>query len=542
MTWASSREGRKSVATQGSRELDIYATFFDQAAYDKFILSKDDFSLLKKDTSADKGPLKLDLNDLDNRRVKLTINSSSLNDYALSSDGSKLYYLSSFEKGFDLWVTEPRTRETKILAKLGEGGGGMEMSKDGKFLVVDNNGSLMKIETDGGKVSPIGINGEMELDAAAERAYIFEHAWRQVKKKLYDPSIHGIDWEGYRATYARFLPHIIDNYDFQELLSEMLGELNSSHTGGRYSPRNPNPDRTAALGLLYDETYTGNGLKISEVIAGGPVYKADSKIHSGDILEKIDGNAITDDVDWAKWLNQKSGENTLLSVYNPGTGARWDEVVRPINTGDENALMYKRWVKREIDLTAKLSGGKIGYVHVQSMNDPSFRATFDEVMGKDMDKQALIVDTRFNGGGWLHDDLNTFLSGKHYLSFAPQGSLIEGGEPMNRWQKPSCVLMSESNYSDAFIFPYSYKQLGIGKLIGMPVAGTGTAVWWETQIDPTLVFGIPMIATFGKEGRPTENMQVEPDIMVPLSYEDFLGGTDTQLEAAVKEMLKETGN
>jgi C-terminal processing protease CtpA/Prc len=99
--------------------------------------------------------------------------------------------------------------------------------------------------------------------------------------------------------------------------------------------------------------------------------------------------------------------------------------------------------------------------------------------------------------------------------------------------------MSESNYSDAFIFPYVYKQNGIGKLVGMPVAGTGTAVWWETQIDPTIVFGIPMIATIGKEGRPTENLQVEPDIKVPLPYEDFLAGRDPQLEAAVKEMLKE---
>jgi C-terminal processing protease CtpA/Prc len=187
----------------------------------------------------------------------------------------------------------------------------------------------------------------------------------------------------------------------------------------------------------------------------------------------------------------------------------------------------------------KLSGGKVGYVHVRGMDDGSFREAFDKVMGRNLDKQALIVDTRFNGGGWLHDDLNTFLSGKQYLQFAPQGNLVKGGEPSTRWNKPSCVVMSESNYSDAFIFPYVYKQNGIGKLIGMPVAGTGTAVWWETQIDPTIVFGIPMIATIGKEKRPTENLQVEPDIKVPLKYEDFLAGKDTQIEAAVKEMLSE---
>ncbi len=232
----------------------------------------------------------------------------------------------------------------------------------------------------------------------------------------------------------------------------------------------------------------------------------------------------------------------MLSIYDPVNNNRFEETMKPVSFADESVLMYKRWVKKMSDMVDKLSGGKIGYVHVQGMNDGSYRTTLDDVMGKNLEKEALIVDTRFNGGGWLHDDLATFLSGKTYLQFSPQGNLLKGGEPLGRWQKPSCVLMSESNYSDAFIFPYIYKQNGLGKLIGMPVAGTGTAVWWETQIDPTIVFGIPMVGTIGKEGRTTENMQVEPDIKVPLPYEDLLNGKDDQLEAAVKEMLKATSN
>jgi C-terminal processing protease CtpA/Prc len=98
--------------------------------------------------------------------------------------------------------------------------------------------------------------------------------------------------------------------------------------------------------------------------------------------------------------------------------------------------------------------------------------------------------------------------------------------------------MGEGNYSDAFIFPYIYKNAGVGPLIGMPVPGTGTAVWWETQIDPTIVFGIPMVATIGKEKRPTENLQLEPDVRVALPYADLLNGRDTQLEAAIREMMK----
>lgn len=553
MTWTSDREGRKSLAIQGSREVDVYGVFFDKEQYDRFNLSKEEFALLKekeekekKDTTKkddkkvkedSKTPVQLNFDDLDNRRVRLTINSSSISDYILNKDGSKLFYLSSFEKGYDLWVTEPRTRETRILAKLGGSPSGIEVSKDGKSLFVSNRGGLVKVDAESGKVSPVSISGDMVLDAAAERSYIYEHTWRQVEKKFYDPKIHGINWKGYHDTYSKFLPHISNNYDFQELLSELLGELNGSHTGGRYSPRNANADVTAVLGVLYDETYTGNGLKIAEVISGGPLDKAGSKVKAGTIIEKIDGEAITDNIDWARLLNQKTDKNTLLSLYDGQT--HWDETVKPISNFEEGSLLYKRWVNKMTELVDKLSGGKIGYVHVQGMNDGSFREVFDRVMGRNLDKKALIVDTRFNGGGWLHDDLNTFLTGKQYLQFAPQGNKTLGGEPIARWQKPSCVLMSEGNYSDAFIFPYIYKQNGIGKLIGMPVAGTGTAVWWETQIDPTIVFGIPMVATIGKENRPTENLQVEPDIKVTLPYEHFLAGKDDQLEAAVKEMLKE---
>ena len=543
--WTSGKNGKGPLAFQGAREVDIYALFFDKEAYDRFRLNKDDYALVKekedkekKDSTKKKEEWNPDLTDLENRLIRLTNGSANMSDYALSPDGSKLFYLARYEQNSDLWVIDTRTRELKSLAKLGAVGGSIEMSKDGKNLFVLADGKLMKVDTDAGKVTPININGEMVLNTAGERAYIMEHAWRQVKKKFYDPKLHGVNWEMYKTNYERFLPHINNNYDFQELLSELLGELNASHTGGRFSPQNPTGDNTASLGLLYDEMIGGNGLKVTELIAGGPLDMAKSKIKVGSIIENIDGEAITDKADWAILLNRKAGKNVLLTVLNPETKEHFEETVKPVTVLQENALLYKRWTTNMADRVDKLSGGKIGYVHVQAMNDGSFREMYDRVMGKNVDKEALIVDSRFNGGGWLHDDLVTFLNGKSYLSFAPYGFTSTGGEPQNKWTKPSCVLMSESNYSDAFIFPYAYKQIGIGKLIGKPVPGTGTAVWWETQIDPTIVFGIPMIATIGKENRPTENLQVWPDIDVDNLYNDVLYGKDAQLERAVQEMLK----
>jgi C-terminal processing protease CtpA/Prc len=273
---------------------------------------------------------------------------------------------------------------------------------------------------------------------------------------------------------------------------------------------------------------------------GGPIDRATSKIKKGVIVEKIDGEEIKKDVDWAPLLNRKTGKTTLLSLYDPTTNTRWEESVKPISQVEESSLLYRRWVNTMNKMVDKLSGGKVGYVHVQGMNDNSYRTVYEEVLGKHADKEALIVDTRFNGGGWLHEDLSNFLAGKQYIKFAPYGYTAEGGEPQGKWFKPSCVLVSESNYSDAHTFPYAYRAKGIGKLIGMPVPGTSTSVWWETQIDPTMVFGIPMIANIGiKEKRALENFQLEPDIKIANEYNDVLNGKDAQLEAAVKEMLKE---
>ncbi len=558
MAWISDREGMKNLS-RGSQG-DIYAMFFDQKAFDRYNLSKEDFDLLKEEEKKDSTktkeekakdkdkdektePLTLNLENLDSRTKRLTINSSLLSDFVLSKDGEKLFYLAKYEKGYDLWQTEPRTHDTKVLAHLGSpSGGSLEIDKDGKNIFVLAGGRISKVKIADGSVKTLSINANVDLDAAGERSYILHHAWQQVRKKLFDPNLQGVDWKYYYEHYSSLLPSVNNDRDFCTLLSEMLGELDVSHTGCYFRPSPDNPDQTASLGMLYDQTKGGNGLVVEDIITGGPMDNADTKVKQGDILEKIDGQQITNDFDWAKLLNHKADSFTRLTFRDPHTKKTWDEVIKPIPMGKENSLMYDRWVHTMQKMTDSLSNGQIGYVHVEAMNDPSYRTVFGKVLGKNFNKKALIVDTRFNGGGWLHDDLVTFLNGKLYMQFAPQGHVVPGGESSNKWDKPSCVLMSQSNYSDAFMFPYIYKELGIGKLIGMPVPGTGTAVWWERQINPSIIFGIPMVASKGiGENHFTENHQLEPDIEVRNPYSKVLSGEDPQLKAAVKEMLKETG-
>lgn len=559
MIWGSSREGTLAQGG-GATSGDVFGMYFTKAAYDRARLSKEEFALMKEQEEKDKKEadekaktaspsaspspkpddkklLAFDWDGLNERKMRLTVHTSAASDYVLSKDGEKLFYLTNFEKGNDLWVTELRTRETKLFNKLGANNTSMELSQDGKFLFIVADGRAMKVDAESGKTEPIGVNTEMVLNYSAEKAYIFDHSWRQFRQKLIFPDLQGVDWDSYYTVYKKFLPYINNNYDFAEMMSEMLGEMNVSHTGAYYRPNFPTGDQTASLGVLFDYSYTGSGAKIAEVIQGGPLDVAASAVKAGNIIEQIDGTAIDASMDLYKLLNRKAGKMTLLSLYDPSANKRWEEAVKPINGGEEGELLYKRWVRNRRAETDRLSGGKIGYVHVRAMNDASMRTVVDEMLGLNIGKDAVIVDTRFNGGGGIHEQLSDFLSGKKYFDVIPHGQYV-GSEPFDKWVKPSIVLVGESNYSDAHLFPLAYKLKNIGRILGMPVPGTGTFVWWENQIDPTLRYGIPMGCWQTPDGKCAENVQMEPDILVRNEPEIMSGGRDQQIEAAVKELLK----
>lgn len=565
--WSTDRHGYRSHGSWGA-ERDVYAMFLTKEAWDVFNMSKEEYELYKeaekekkeaekkaakedddkkkkkkKDDDKEKKdetfkPIKIDFENLQDRWARLTIHSSSLSDYAVDPEGLQLFYLSRFEDGFDLWVQKFKEKETKLLSKLSGYGGGLQVDKNGKYLFLFSGGRLTRIDAKSGQKKTISFMAEKYLNYPAEREYMFEHAWRQVREKFYDPEIHGLDWDYYKENYKQFLPHINNNYDFADVLGEMLGELNGSHTGARYSHRDAQGDATASLGVLLDWNYEGPGVKIAEIIDKSPLIQEGSKISNGAIIEKIDGEEIAHNSDYYKMLNHRSGKTVLLSLYNPQTKNRWEETAKAMSGWGESRLLYERWVKNRRAEVERLSNGRLGYVHVQGMNSNSFREVYSEALGRYSNKEALIVDTRFNGGGWLHDDLATFLGGKEYAKFMPRGQYI-GSEPINKWYKPSIVVIGEGNYSDAHGFPFTYKALGIGKLIGMPVPGTMTAVWWESQIDRSIVFGIPQMGVQDMNGNYLENKELHPDIKVLQEKEIVIQNRDQQIEAAVKELIQQ---
>lgn len=560
MLFYSDRAGYRSHGSWGA-EYDAYLMFFDLEAYERYRMNKEERALAKenmtekekkkeekkeekekkemeKPEAKEMEPLKFDLENCRDRIVRLTVTPSFLGDILLDKDGENIYYNVAFEKGMDLWHRDLMTGNTELLIK-NVGNGEMMFDKSYKEIYLAADGGIKKVTPQSKAVKNIEFEAQFNYQPYKERAYMFDHVWRQVKDKFYDKNIHGVDWEGYRKTYERFLPYINNNHDFQEMLSEMLGELNASHTGARYSGSWASL-QTASLGLFFDEDYTGDGLKIAEVIKGSEIACKQTDVKSGCIIEKIDGTEIKAGMDYFPLLDGKIGKPVRLTIH-PKSGRSFDVTTKGMSMNAVDDLLYKRWVDRNRQLVDSLSGGRLAYVHVKAMNSESFRTVYRELLSdKNRNREAVIVDDRHNGGGWLHDDLCTLLNGKEYQNFMPRGNYI-GRDPFNKWTKPSCVLICEDDYSNGHGFPMVYKTLGIGKLIGTPVAGTMTAVWWETMIDNTMVFGIPQVGCMTLDGKYAENTQLNPDITVYNTPEDFLNGNDRQLKAAIEEMMKQIG-
>ena len=566
----SDRYGMRSHASWGSQR-DVFIAFLNQEAFDKFRLNKEEYALLKeqekgkkddkkdepkKEEKSDKkkdkkdGPstgsgtekddkpkeskkIEVDLEHLQDRVIRLTPMSSNLSGMALSKDGEKLYFMTSFEKGYDLWEMDVREKSMKITKKMGQGGAHLVVKDDNIFLL--SGGNLQKVDK-GGKSTPIKFDATMELDLAAEREYMFNHVFLQTEKRFFMKDHHGVDLDMMKEAYQPFLAHINNNYDFSEMLSEILGELNVSHTGSGYRPSSRGGDATAEFGVLLDLDYKGDGLKIAEVVEGGPFDKKNSKVKAGSIIQKIDGVEITKGMDYYPLLNNKRDKTVLVTVSDGGK--TWDETVKPISHGAMNELLYNRWVKHNEETVEKLSNGRLGYVHIRSMGDASYRDVYSQILGKYNLCDGIVIDTRFNGGGRLHEDIEILFSGEKYLEQVVNDS-VACVMPSRRYNKPSVMIIGEANYSNAHGTPWVYKYKKMGSLVGMPVPGTMSSVTWETLQDPSLYFGLPVVGYRTEQGNWLENTQLEPDVKVRNTPEKMAAGVDEQLEAAVKELLKE---
>ena len=570
--YTSDRFGMKNHASWGATN-DVLMVFTNRDAYDRYRLSDEDFALLKeveksqkagkqsaskddkkkdkkkgdkKDSKKDSkdakkedakpsDAVKVELDGIQDRIVRLTPFSSSLGDSYVDNDGENLYFMSRVDNGYDLWKKSLRKGDVALFKKMGAGGVSFQPDASGKNLFLFGS-SPRKMSLPGGNISSISFNATQEIDPVKEREYMYEFIVDQEAKRFLVKDMFGVDWKGYTDNYRKFLPHINNNYDFSELASELLGELNVSHTGSGYRAGG-SQEPTASLGLLYDLTYTGKGLKVSEILKRGPFDRASTRMTPGAVITAIDGTSLNDETDPLASLNSRVRTKTLVAFTLP-SGEKVEEVILPTNNGSYNAMLYDRWLERNRHIVDSISGGRLGYVHLESMDDASYRSIYADVLGKYADREGIIIDTRFNGGGRLHEDIEVLFSGKKYLTQEIRG--VKSGEmPSKRWLRPSIMITGEANYSNAHGTPWMYKHNKLGKIVGMPVPGTMSSVNWVTLQDPSLYFGIPVVGFRTAEGNFLENTQLEPDVKVANDPAKIVKGIDDQLITAVKTLLND---
>ncbi len=542
ITWYSDRQGLHSYANSSTRQQDVYALFTDEMTHENFRSGKPGIrNITGRDTlqniqTKDQAALAAtDWSNLRDSREKLTPFSSLLSDALVSRDGKTLYFLAKTGKNYDCWQTNLRTKESKIIAPNLKDGS-MKWDAEQKDIYLLAAGKITRIDPITGKQDSINIKTDLTIDLAKERQAMFNHVWRRTAQTFYTSGMHGADWPALKRSYQRYLTDIDNNYDFAELLNELLGELNVSHTGATYNPDRKGVTVTASLGIFIDQQYQGDGLRIEELIAGGPLDRAAFGIKAGAVIEAIDGERITKDKDAAQYLDGKAGKDIRITIDNAGQVNDW--LIKPITPAEESELLYKRWVKRNQEETERLSNGTLGYVHLYRMNDAAYRSVYDDLFGKYLNCKAVIIDTRFNRGGDLAPELGMFLSGIRVRENTSDHFSVNS-EPSFRWTKPTIVLANEANYSDGHCFVYDYQFLQMGRLVGMPVPGSCTWMTGQTLQDPSLSYSAPTLGVKTTSGVYLENYQTEPDIRVMNEYGAVSRGRDQQLETAIRQLMHE---
>jgi tricorn protease len=545
------RDGLQTADSQG-RELDVYATFLTQSAYDAIARSEDRIATPSAQPKTDAKPVEKEveatwepeLDDLASRTVRLTPFSSSVQFFKLTPDGQSLVVASVGPTtgfvGYKVPLGKPGL--APLFTKAPPAAESVVTDGKGENVFFLGAGGIEKVSLLTGAAATIPFTAEVAYDLQGEMRWFFEHVWRMTQQKFYRKDMAGVDWELYRREYAKHLPHLRHGEDLAELLSEMAGELNSSHMGSSYHPKVESGDATGSLGLYYDHAHSGPGVKIVDYLKTGPAGRVDSLLRPGAIILSVNGEPIREDTDIHTLLNKTAGQPVRLSVQPAKGGAPLEEIVTPEPFINGLIKAHDRWVAQRAQLTDELSKGRLGYIYVGEMNTKNYQSFIHNLFGRCADKEAVIVDVRFNGGGNLSERLISDLSAKSAGQSVDREGNVLSQVPITRWTKPSAILANSWSYSDGSIFPHLYRHDKVGSFIGDPVPGTGTSVWWINLLPGgRLVYGIPEIGRKSPDGRYYENTEDEPDVLVRRSPDAIEEGRDEQLEAAVSTLLKQLG-
>jgi tricorn protease len=465
---------------------------------------------------------------------------------SIAPDGTRIAFRSQ-QNGDDLWVATVDGKEVSRLTMGNLKPTQITWSQSPFSTLIyfrDGKGNIRMVNAGGPpSQSPpmVPFQAKMTIKRDEEFAEMFDQGWRALSENFYDPTFHGANWDGIREKYRPLVQHVALREDFYDLVSLMMGELNASHLGIQGPPSVPE-QITADLGLIFDDKYEGTGLKVLEILKRGPADKRGLALKPGDIILSIDKMALTPDVDLAKALNDKVNESVSCEVTsNPADPKATRKIeLQAVSRASIRALMYDRWVADNARHVAELSKGKLGYIHIPSMDEAGLERFVRSLYSDNFDKEAIVLDVRYNSGGNTHDRVLNYLGGKQHTFFYQRhggmGAVMASSD--RKFAKPVVLLINNQSYSDAEILPHAFRTLGLGKLVGEPTGGLVIGTSSYRLIDGSL-FRVPRTGVFTVNGINMEKQGVNPDVLVEAHPDQLARGIDVQLEKAVTVLTQD---
>ena len=555
--WSEDGSKLAFVSNRNNGDDDIWFVWLKREDWEKTQRDRDEgyyFESEEKKKGGEKKdvePLQIDFEDIHDRLYQVTSRPGDEGAPVVSKDGKKIYFTarSDGSGGRNLYRVKWDGKEPKQLTKGGQNPYGVSLEPTGDALYFLQKGSLSKLDSKSDKATPMPHIARMNIDHKLERAQIFEEAWSALNEGFYDPDFHGKDWKGLKKKYKKWALSASTSQDFYYVFNLMLGQLNASHMGLRGSNNEETQqESTGRLGI--EVVPEKEGVKVVHIVPRTPADKVKSKLYVDDVITSVNGQKVKSNINFFGLLAGEAENQVLLKVK--GTDGKVREVVtRPSES--INTELYEEWIRKKKALTEKYSNSRLGYIHIRGMNLPSFERFERELMASGLGKEGIVIDVRYNGGGWTTDYLMAVLNVKQHAYTIPRGAaknLDENNKfrqyypyserlPLSSWTKPSIAICNESSYSNAEIFSHAYKTLGIGKLVGMPTFGAVISTGGQRLLDGSFV-RMPFRAWYVKAtGENMENGPAIPDVIIDNPPASRAKGEDAQLKKSVELLLQQ---
>ena len=420
-----------------------------------------------------------------------------------------------------------------------------QFSPDGKEVFYLETGRISSVAVDTRQVRPVAVTAEMDIDFNTEKTAVFAQAWNYIREYFYDPKFHGVDWNAVRSRFAPQIAGARTPDEMRRLLSLMVGELNASHLGAS-PPQGGNPNVSGRLGLRFDRAeYEGSGrFRISEVIELGPLALARS-VSPGQYLVAIDGVQLNAKTNLDELLTHKVNRRVALAISSSQSGTPANEViVRPVSIAVEKGLLYRQWVNSRRDYVAKISNGRLGYVHMADMSANALEQLYIDLDAENHGREGVVVDVRNNNGGFVNAYAIDVFARRGYMNMTMRGQPTTPARTMlgqRALDAPTILVTNQHSLSDAEDFTEGYRALKLGKVVGEPTSGWIIYTTNVSLLDGT-GFRIPFIKITDAKGEVMEMNPRPVDIPVTRPIGEDIAGKDSQLDAAVRELLKQIGN